>query len=104
MAKKRRVKRGLPRKVDALVEFLIYESTGGTIGHVPELAKNDDGTLKENKVPFSVRAKFADSVMKYVNGQVPSEGDDEEKSGLDEFKERLNGSGEDERGADAGAV
>jgi hypothetical protein len=103
MAKKRKVKRGLSRKVDALVEFLIYESTSGNIGHVPAKALAEDGSLIENKIPFHTRAKFADSAMKYVNGQAPSTDDDEE-DGIASFRERLNGDGGTTgSGADSGS-
>lgn len=89
MAKKRRGKRGLFKKVDDMVEFLIYESTGGTIGKLPAHAKlAPDGTLPINPIPFHTRAKFADSAMKYVNGQVPAESDDEE-DGIADFRKRL---------------
>lgn len=99
MAKKRRkVKQGLPRKVDSLVEYLIYESSGGTIGRVPAEALDKDGVLKGNSVPFATRAKFADSAMKYVNGQKPEE-DDSNEDGIESFRERLNERGTSERGA-----
>ncbi len=91
-------KRNLLSQSERYAEYLLFEATGGTMGREPK--KTEEVNSNVSTLDFNDKRAFLDTLIKLVSIKNKVDPEDE-SSGIEDFKEMLNGSGKTKRGASA---